>query len=226
MKFAKRKRDMQNQSDVQKNIVWHSSRVTREHRALRNGHKGAVVWLTGLPGSGKSTIAHTVDANLHRAGFQTVVLDGDNIRHGLCADLGFSTEDRNENIRRVGEVAKLFMEMGTVVLVALVSPIRDAREKVRQLLPDGDFIEIHCDCSADICEERDRKGLYVKAKNGLIPDFTGVSSPYEAPLAPALRLDTANESIEESAGRVTLFLEGRLKTAIVPKMNVEIPGQD
>lgn len=215
MKSIMQKTVMQNRSIEQRNIVQHPSTVDRAERELRNGHKGAVVWLTGLPGSGKSTIAHAVGANLHREGFQTIVLDGDNVRHGLCADLGFSSGDRNENIRRVGEVAKLFMEIGTVVFVALVSPIRSARESIRQLIPDGDFIEIYCDCSADICGERDPKGLYAKAKRGLITEFTGVSSPYEAPLAPTLRLDTANESVEKSVGQLTSFLVGRLKSVVV-----------
>jgi adenylylsulfate kinase len=219
MKSMMKKPGMQNQAVTQKNIVQHPSTIDRAERELRNRHKGAVVWLTGLPGSGKSTIAHAVGANLHRTGFQTIVLDGDNVRHGLCADLGFSTEDRNENIRRVGEVAKLFMEIGTVVFVALVSPIRSARENVRQLLSDGDFIEIYCDCSADICGGRDPKGLYAKARNGLIPDFTGISSPYEAPLAPALRLDTANQNVKESVGQLTAFLEGRLRSAVA------VPGK-
>ena len=172
-----------------------------------------VVWLTGLPGSGKSTIAHAVEANLHQLGFQTAVLDGDNLRHGLCADLGFSISDRNENVRRVGEVAKLMLDHGVVVLVALVSPIRSAREQVRQLFVSGDFIEVYCNSPLSVCRQRDTKGLYAKAENGTIPDFTGVSSPYEPPLTPALTLDTGNEYREASVQRLTEFLLGKLGSA-------------
>lgn len=189
--------------------MWHSSGVTREQREKKNGHRGAVVWLTGLPGSGKSAIAHAVEENLHRLGFQTVVLDGDNIRHGLCADLGFSVSDRNENVRRVGEVAKLFLDLGVVVFVALISPMRSAREKVRQSIPDGDYIEIYCSCPLAICRERDPKGMYAKAESGTIAEFTGISSPYEAPLDPSLILDTGNERVEESVNRLTRFLLAR-----------------
>lgn len=191
--------------------MWHSYAVTREQREKKNGHRGAVVWLTGLPGAGKSTIAHAVEESLHHSGFQTAVLDGDNIRHGLCADLGFSVADRNENVRRTGEVAKLFLEQGIVVLVALVSPIREARDKIHKLLPVGDFIEVYCSCPLPVCKERDPKGMYAKAESGTIPEFTGVSSPYEAPLDPALVLDTGNESIEASADRLTQLLMSKLR---------------
>lgn len=189
-------------------MVWQPHSVSREQREKKNGHRGAVVWLTGLPGSGKSTIAHAVEENLHRLGFQTAVLDGDNIRHGLCADLGFSIPDRNENVRRTGEVAKLLAEMGVVVMVALVSPIRDARDKVRQALPAGDFIEVYCSASLAVCKERDPKGMYAKAGNGVIAEFTGVSSPYEAPGNPDLILDTGDAPIGEAADRLTQFLLG------------------
>lgn len=193
-------------------MVWHLSAVTRALREKKNGHRGAIVWLTGLPGSGKSTVAHSVEENLHQLGFQVVVLDGDNLRHGLCADLGFSASDRNENVRRAGEVAKLFLDLGFVVLVALVSPIRNAREKIRWLTPSGDFIEIYCKCSLSVCRERDPKGLYVKAESGAIREFTGISAPYEAPLDPALILDTGNESIEESVSRLSRLLLDRAKS--------------
>jgi adenylylsulfate kinase len=192
-------------------VVWHTSSVSQEQREKQNGHPGKVVWLTGLPGSGKSSIAHAVEANLHRYGLQTVVLDGDNIRHGLCADLGFSIEDRNENVRRAGEVAKLFLAQGTIVFVALVSPIRSARDKVRQLIPAGDFIEVYCKCSIADCKKRDPKGLYEKAERGLISDFTGISSPYEEPLSPALTLDTANERFDESVDSLTRLLREKLQ---------------
>lgn len=143
-----------------------------------------------------------------------MVLDGDNIRHGLCSDLGFSTADRKENMRRVGEVARLFLEQGTLVFVALVSPVRSAREQIRALLPAGDFIEIYCNCPLEVCRQRDPKGLYAKAERGLIPEFTGISSPYDAPLDPALTLHTGNESIEESVDRLTQFLRDGLQLSL------------
>lgn len=168
------------------------------------------MWITGLSGSGKSTVAHTVEQKLHQLGLQTLVLDGDNLRHGLCADLGFSVDDRNENVRRTSEVAKLFLEQGVVVLVALVSPIRSAREKARQLIAADEFFEIYCKCPLSVCKERDPKGLYAKVTNGTLHEFTGISSPYEEPLDPALTLDTVHESIEESANRLAEFLLARL----------------
>ncbi|MES1981687.1 MAG: adenylyl-sulfate kinase [Pseudomonadota bacterium] len=192
------------------NVVWHAHAVTREQREKVNGHRGAIVWLTGLPGSGKSTIAHAVEENLHHLGFQTAVLDGDNIRYGLSADLGFSITDRNENIRRTGEFAKLLLELGIVVFVALVSPIRSAREKILQAVPAGDFIEIYCNCPLATCRQRDPKGMYAKAESGTIREFTGVSASYEAPLDPAVVLDTANESVEKSVNHLAQFLLSRL----------------
>lgn len=179
---------------------------------------GAVVWLTGLPGSGKSTIAHAVEENLHYLGFQTTVLDGDNIRHGLCADLGFSVCDRNENVRRTGEVAKILLDLGIVVIVALVSPIREARDKVRQSIPAGDFIEVYCSCPLPVCKGRDPKGMYAKAESGMIAEFTGITSPYEAPLDSALVLDTSNENVGESVNRLTNFLFGRLERLHCPDL--------
>lgn len=193
------------------NVVWQPGLLDEATRSRRNGHRGAVVWLTGLPGSGKSTLAFSAELQLHAQGFQTAVLDGDNLRHGLCADLGFSLDDRRENMRRVGEVARLFAAQGSVVFVALVSPLRAAREAVRERLPPGDFIEVHCDCPLPVCQQRDPKGLYAKAVQGLIPDFTGVSSPYEAPLAPELVLHTAQESHATSAQRLARFLLQRLR---------------
>ena len=195
------------------NLVWHEQAVTRGQREKANGHRGALVWLTGLPGSGKSTIAHAVEANLHRLGFKTVVLDGDNIRHGLCADLGFSVADRNENIRRTGEVAKLLLELGVVVFVALISPLRAAREKIRQSFAEGDFIEIYCSCPLAVCKERDPKGMYARAESREIAEFTGVSSPYEAPAHPDLTLATGEERPEQSVDRLTRFVLGRLEKA-------------
>lgn len=182
----------------------------RAEQQERNGHKAAVVWFTGLPGSGKSTLAFAVSAALREGGMQTVVLDGDMLRDGLCADLGFSVEDRIENMRRVGEVAKLFMMQGTVALVALVSPIRRARDHIKASLPEGEFIEVHCNSSLDVCKARDPKGMYARAAKGLIADFTGVSAPYEAPLAPALRVDTGGESVDASVQGLLAFLLPRL----------------
>lgn len=182
----------------------------RAEREARNGHKAAVVWITGLPGSGKSTLAFAVGAALRESGMQTVVLDGDKLRDGLCADLGFSVEDRLENMRRVGAVAKLFMMQGTVVLVALVSPIRRARASIGASLPQGDFIEVYCNSPLEVCKARDPKGMYAKAEKGLIADFTGVSAPYEAPLAPELTVNTGSESVDTSVQVLLSFLIPRL----------------
>lgn len=202
--------DSKNAESIREDVVWQASRLSREQRQLRNGHQGKVVWLTGLPGSGKSTIAQAVEENLHRAGLQTMVLDGDNLRHGLCADLGFSIDDRNENVRRAGEVAKLFLSQGAIVLVALVSPMREAREKVRKNFSDGDFLEIYCDCPLSICQQRDPKGFYEAALRGVITNFTGISSPYESPLDPELILRTGEESLEHSVINLTQFLNRQL----------------
>jgi adenylylsulfate kinase len=188
------------------NVVRHATSIPREQREKRNGHRGAVVWLTGLPGCGKSTIAHAVEQNLHQLGLQTAVLDGDNVRLGLCADLGFSVDDRSEHARRVAETAKLFLEQGMVVLVALVSPLRSIRDQARRIVPPGDFLEIHCSCPQSICQQRDPKGLYAKAQRGEIAEFTGVSAAYEAPLEPALLLDTENEAVEDSVRRLTRLI--------------------
>lgn len=188
------------------NTVWHQSQVSRADREHMNGHRGAIIWFTGLSGAGKSTLAHQVEANLHALKCRTIVLDGDNVRHGLCGDLGFSDADRAENIRRIGEVAKLFAEAGMIVLTAFISPFRTDRDKVRRMVSAGDFFEIHCACTLDRCEERDVKGLYKKARNGEINAFTGISSPYEEPLQPELRLDTGTLSLEDSAGTVLALL--------------------
>ena len=184
------------------NVVWHHATVTRARREAQNGHRGAILWFTGLSGAGKSTLAHAVEEELHRMGCRTFVLDGDNVRHGLCGDLGFSAEDRIENIRRVGEIAKLFMEAGVVVLTAFISPFRSDRERVRGMVEHGDFIEIHCDSSLEICEGRDVKGMYKKARAGQIAEFTGISSPYEAPEKPELRVDTGSEELEQCVRQV------------------------
>lgn len=178
------------------NVVLHNTTVTRQHREVLNGHRGAIVWFTGLSGSGKSTLAHAVEEILHKNGCRTFVLDGDNLRHGLCRDLGFSSKDRQENIRRISEVAKLFMEAGIIVLTAFISPYRIDRQRVRAMVDQDSFIEIYCNTPIEICETRDVKGLYKKARNGEIAEFTGISSPYQSPEMPELVLNTAEVSLD------------------------------
>lgn len=179
-----------NQDTTNSNLRWHPQQVTRAMRESRNGHPGAVVWFTGLPGSGKSTLAQELEQRLFVAGLNTYVLDGDNVRHGLCRDLGFSAPDRAENIRRIGEVANLFLDAGIIVLAAFISPAQIEREKVRTLVGADRFIEIYCRCPIEICESRDEKGNYAKARAGLITNFTGISAPYQVPEQPDLILDT------------------------------------
>ncbi len=179
------------------NIIWHESSITRSSRAHQRKHKSIVLWFTGLSGSGKSTLANAVNSALFQNGLATYVLDGDNIRHGLCKDLGFSDSDRTENIRRIGEVSKLFLDAGIIVLTAFVSPFRADRETARKLVDESDFLEIYCAANLDICEERDTKGLYAKARAGEIKDFTGISSPYEEPRKPDLKIETGLESVED-----------------------------
>ncbi|OUD16187.1 adenylyl-sulfate kinase [Thioflexithrix psekupsensis] len=191
------------------NTVWHHATVTRARRAELNRHQSKVLWFTGLSGAGKSTIAHAVEEELYQKGFHTFVLDGDNVRHGLCGDLGFSDADRVENIRRIGEVSKLFVEAGVLVLTAFISPFRADRDKVRALLNTGDFIEIYCQCPLTVCEERDVKGLYKRARAGEIKAFTGISSPYEEPESPELVIDTSLLSLEQSVQTVLDFLVAR-----------------
>jgi len=188
------------------NVTWHAHAVSKNDRCKLNGHKGAVLWFTGLSACGKSTIANAVDHKLHKLGKHTFVLDGDNIRMGLNKNLGFSAEDRSENIRRIGEVAKLFASAGTIALTAFISPYRADRDKVREILP-GEFIEVFVDASLDTCEKRDPKGLYKKARAGEIKNFTGISDPYEAPEKPELVLDSNTKSIEELADEVIAYLE-------------------
>ena len=183
--------------------------VTRARRAELNGHKSAIVWFTGLSGSGKSTLAHAVEEQLHRGRCRTFVLDGDNVRQGLCRDLGFSEAARTENIRRIGEVAKLCIEAGSVVLTAFISPFERDRARVRALVPEGDFIEVYCDCPLAVCETRDVKGLYRRARSGDVADFTGISSPYEIPAAPDLRVDTARLTLDQSVACVLDLLRAR-----------------
>ena len=191
------------------NTVWHHATVTRERREQLNGHRGAVLWFTGLPSAGKSTVAHALEERLHQMGCRTYVLDGDNVRHGLCGDLGFTAADREENIRRIGEVAKLFVEAGTIVLTAFVSPYRADRERARGVVQHGDFLEVWCRCPVDVCEQRDPKGHYKRAKAGEIKGFTGVSAPYEEPRDPELVLDTAKLTLDESVDRLLALLAER-----------------
>jgi len=188
------------------NVVWHHATVTRARREMQNGHRGAILWFTGLSGAGKSTLAHEVEEHLYQMGCRTFVLDGDNVRHGLCGDLGFSAEDRVENIRRVGEMSKLFMEAGIIVLTAFISPFRADRDKVRSMAQPGEFIEIYCQCPIEVCEQRDVKGLYKKARVGEIGQFTGISSPYEEPLAPELVVRTSDLSLDACVKQVMAVL--------------------
>ena len=191
------------------NIVWHEASVDRAGRADKRGHRSAILWFTGLSGSGKSTLANAVNAALFERGLGTYVLDGDNVRHGLCKDLGFSDADREENIRRIGEVAKLFLDAGVIVLTAFVSPFRADRDKARDLVEAGDFFEIFCAADLDVCESRDPKGLYAKARSGAIKEFTGISSPYEAPDTPELKIDTGAQDLAESVNVVIKALQDK-----------------
>jgi adenylylsulfate kinase len=189
------------------NIIYHNSSVTREMREEQNNHKSTVVWFTGLSGSGKSTLAQSVEEELYKIGCRTFVLDGDNVRHGLSENLTFSDNDRKENIRRIGEVAKLMMEAGIITITAFISPFKKDRNLVRELLPPGRFIEIYCKASLEVCESRDIKGLYKRARAGEIKKYTGIDSPYEVPINPELVIDTVDESLEESVVRVINFLK-------------------
>jgi len=191
------------------NITWHDSHITKEQRRALNGHGSAVLWFTGLSGAGKSSVANAVAAKLHEAKIRNYVLDGDNIRHGLNANLGFSAEDRAENIRRIGEVSKLMVDAGIVALTAFISPYRADRDRVREMLDDGEFIEIYVEASLETCEDRDPKGLYKKARAGEIKGFTGIDDPYEAPEAPELKLDSDTRDIETLADEVIDYLKVR-----------------
>ncbi|MGM9950582.1 MAG: adenylyl-sulfate kinase [Lysinibacillus sp.] len=179
------------------NIVWHEASIAKQQRREKNGHSSFILWFTGLSASGKSSVANAFAHRLFEDGKQAFVLDGDNIRHGLNSDLGFDEASRKENIRRIGEVAKLFVEGGQIVLTAFISPYREDRQVVRSLVQEGEFIEVFVKCSVEACEKRDPKGLYKKARNNEIPNFTGVSAPYEEPINPEIILDTENQTIEE-----------------------------
>ncbi len=191
------------------NVVWHQATVTRERREQKNKHKGGLFWFTGLSGSGKSTLAHAVEEQLFQQGFDTFVLDGDNVRHGLCADLGFSDADRKENIRRISQMSKLFIEAGVIILTAFISPFRVDRDNARKI-SSPDFHEIYCDCSLEVCEQRDVKGLYKKARAGEIPFFTGIDSPYEVPERPELITQT-DSGLDESIDEVFTYIMEHVK---------------
>lgn len=189
-----------------KNIKWHQRDVTKKEREKRFGQKGVVLWFTGLSGSGKSTLALAVEKNLFERGCHTYVLDGDNVRHGLNRDLGFSPQDREENIRRIGEVAALFAHAGLVTMTAFISPYRSDRDNARKILEEGEFIEVFCKCDIKICEDRDPKGLYRKARSGEISEFTGVSAPYEEPMRPELIVNTGELNLAACADAVIQYL--------------------
>ena len=189
------------------NIKWHHSVVTKDHRRQLNNHKSAVLWFTGLSGSGKSTISVKLEKELHNAGIRTFRLDGDNIRHGLNKNLGFSPEHRKENIRRIGEVSKLMVEAGLITLAAFISPYRKDRDEIRDLLEEGEFIEVFVDASIETCESRDPKGLYKKVRQGEIKEFTGIDAPYEAPVDPSVTVDTNKQNIEESVRTIMTYLK-------------------
>ena len=191
------------------NITWHHATITAEDREKLNGHKAVVIWFTGLSASGKSTLAQAVEVALFERGCRSFVLDGDNVRHGLNKDLGFSPEDREENIRRIGEVAALFTQAGTIAMTAFISPYRADRDKARAIAGEGRFIEVFLECPVEVCEQRDPKGLYKKARAGAIPEFTGISAPYEEPLNPELVIDTSKANVEQSVVQVMAFLEER-----------------
>ena len=187
-------------------IVPCTGSVKKEDRCRQKGHKSAILWFTGLSGSGKSTLAHAVEERLFKAGIHTYVLDGDNIRAGLNKDLGFSADDRKENIRRIGEVAKLFVDAGIMVIVAFISPYREDRRFVRSLVDAGEFIEIYVKCPLEVCERRDIKGLYRKARQGVIKNFTGINDPYEEPATPEIVVETDKESVNECVNKIVGYL--------------------
>jgi adenylylsulfate kinase len=191
------------------NITWHELSLSKDARRKQNGHQSFVLWFTGLSGSGKSTVANAVAQKLFETGIRNYVLDGDNIRHGLNKDLGFSDEDRTENIRRIGEVSKLFVDSGQVVLTAFISPFIADRELVRSLLEEDEFVEIYVQCPLEECEKRDPKGLYDKARKGLIKDFTGINSPYEEPLKPELVVNTSESTVEECVNQIIQYLSSK-----------------
>jgi adenylyl-sulfate kinase len=194
-------------SQVPENIIWHAQHISKKERAIQKRQKPSILWFTGLSASGKSTISNAVEQKLYGLGHHTYLLDGDNVRHGLNKDLGFSDSDRVENIRRIGEMAKLFADSGLIVLSAFISPFRADRQMVRDLVEDGEFIEIHMSTPLSVCEQRDPKGLYKKARQGEIKNFTGIDSSYEAPESPEITLNTAECDIEACADKVIAYLK-------------------
>jgi adenylylsulfate kinase len=203
------------------NITWHGGHLGRSEREQLHGHRGATLWFTGLSGSGKSTVARRVEQLLSERRHHVYTLDGDNVRYGLCSDLGFSPEDRTENIRRIGEVCKLFTDAGLLTLAAFVSPYRADRSRVREILGRDDFIEVYVAADLSVCESRDPKGLYKKARAGQIADFTGISAPYEAPEAPEITLRTDHDDVDTCAQKVVAFL---LQRAVIPDLSLLSPS--
>ncbi|MET3937250.1 adenylylsulfate kinase [Paenibacillus sp. PvP094] len=205
-------------SKEERNITWQQSSLSRHARELHNGHRSRALWFTGLSGAGKSSLAFALEQHLHGRGVRCYVLDGDNVRHGLNRDLGFSSEDRQENLRRIGEVAKLMVDAGLLVLSAFISPHAQDREMVRQLFEPEDFIEIYVQCSIEECERRDPKGLYKKARSGDIPHFTGISAPYDVPEDPSLIIDTEQLPLDEAVQKIVQYLEltGALQLPLAP----------
>ena len=195
------------ESPKSQNIYWHHGAITREDRQRARGQKGATLWLTGLSGSGKSTISVRLEEKLFEMGHATYILDGDNVRHGLNRDLGFSPADRTENIRRIGEVAKLFTQAGILVMTAFISPYREDRDQARRVHDKGDFVEVYVNASLDVCESRDPKGLYKKARAGQIPEFTGISAPYEAPEAAEIEVNTGEHDLDTCCDQIIAFLK-------------------
>ena len=191
------------------NVKWFNGLVSKENREKLHGHKGAVVWFTGLSASGKSTIALHLEIQLYKMGYSTYVFDGDNVRHGLCSDLGFTARDRKENIRRIGEMTRLFIDAGIIAITAFISPFREDRKFVKDLAGRGRFIEIHIDCPIDVCEERDKKGIYRRAKKGEIKNFTGITAPYEPPLRPQIKIRSHKEDIDFAVMKILNFLQKR-----------------
>ena len=199
---------MSSRTPKSENIVWHTNSVSRVDRQSRLGQRGRLVWLTGLSGSGKSTIAVALEARLNELGRTAYLLDGDNVRHGLCDDLGFTPDDRRENLRRVGEVGRLFVDAGIITLASFIAPYRADRDRIRSRMYDGDFIEVHVSTPLEVCESRDPKGLYRKARSGEIPSFTGVSAPYEEPETPEIRIDASKVEVGDAVDAIVELLRG------------------
>jgi len=204
-----------------RNLYWHQSSVTVDDRRIFNKYKSCVIWLTGLSASGKSTLANALCNTLHNMHVHSYVLDGDNIRHGLNKDLGFGPEDRKENIRRIGEVARLFVDAGMIAITAFISPYSEDRLQVRNLLKDGEFIEVFVNCNLSECERRDPKGVYKKARAGIIKEFTGISAPYEVPEAPEFQLDTSRMNVEECTQELLNYL---IQNGIVKSEDIDTPS--